>query len=61
MVIMVIDAMENDPREPSRTSASVGHHAQGPGSQLLWFRNSVQSHSDRCVVVAGGETDLETM
>lgn len=60
-MIMVIDVLENDPGEPSRTSASVGHHAQGPGSQLLRFRNSVQSHPDRRVVVAGGETVLETM
>ena len=41
-------------------SALVGHHARRPGSQLLRFRNSVQPHSDRYMVVTGREADLET-
>lgn len=54
LVNVVIDVMENgslaELGEPPSKSASVGHpHAQGPGSHLLRFRSSVQSHSDRCM------------
>lgn len=42
---------------PPRMSALVGHWDRGPGSQILRFRNSIQSPSDGCILVTGREAD----